>query len=144
MLYQFLGRKPQFNLYYGYFKDFATPVTGFNVCKISVTKSCTNQPSILLKTRSSTILPVRSLTVVSGTVYNVALSDSPAADGAFQQVDCADPTINLGSFPLTSLANGETACYKNTMTVPLAQNGTKDTVTATANTADAGSRCCTD
>lgn len=119
-------------------KDFATPVTGFNVCKISVTKSCT-QPT--LNTAEDKIIYNIAGQVTNsgfGTVYNVALSDSPAADGAFQQVDCADPTINLGSFPLTSLANGETACYKNTMTVPLAQNGTKDTVTATANTADAG------
>lgn len=118
-------------------KDFATPATGFNVCKIEVTKACT-QPR-LNSAEDHIIYDIKGLVTNSGfgTVYDVTLSDNPAADGAFQLVDCTTDA-NLGSFPLASLANGEVACYKNTMTVPLAQNGTKDTVTATANTADAG------
>jgi hypothetical protein len=32
-----------------------------------------------------------------GQVFNIALSDSPAADGAFQRVDCTDPSMVLGT-----------------------------------------------
>lgn len=118
-------------------KDFAMPSGGFNVCKIAVTKACT-QPT-LNSAQDHIIYAIQGQVTNSGfgTVYNVALSDSPAADGTFQQVDCTTGA-SLGSFPLSTLGSGESVCYKNTMTVPLAQNGTTDTVSATANTADAG------
>lgn len=112
-------------------KDFATPSGGFNVCGIDVTKNCTNPR---LNAAQDRIIYDISGTVIAngGTVHNVALSDNPAADGEFSLVDCTDNSIVLGSFPLTTL-NG-TACYTNTQTVLLSQNGLTDTVTATANT----------
>jgi hypothetical protein len=118
-------------------KDFATPEAGFNVCAIEVTKACTNPR--LNADQDMIIYDISGgVTAIGGTVFNVTLSDSPDADGAFQEVDCADPSIVLGSFPLTSLDSGVEACYLNTITVALDQNGLTDTVTARANTESDG------
>jgi hypothetical protein len=117
-------------------KDFATPESGFDVCSIDVTKNCTDPR--LNSTEDMIIYDIKGKVTNDGfgTLYNIGLSDSPAADGAFQVVDCTtgDP-IDSQTFPLTSLAGGGTeACYLNTITVPLAQNGLTDTVTVTSNT----------
>jgi hypothetical protein len=114
-------------------KDFVGP-REFNTCNVEVTKACTNPR--LNGAQDRIIYDIMGkVTAVGfgGNLHNIALSDSPTADGAFDHVDCADSTNSLGSFPLASL-NGE-ACYKNTITVLLAQNGLSDTVTVTANTA---------
>lgn len=118
-------------------KDFVGP-RAFATCNIEVTKLCTNPK--LNTAQDRIIYDIRGKVSASGfgsNIFNIALSDSPPADGAFQWVDCTDPTMVLGSFPLASL-NGD-ACYKNTMTVLLSQNGLSDTVTATANTQANGS-----
>jgi hypothetical protein len=117
-------------------KDFVGP-HAFDTCNIEVTKSCTNPR--LNAAQNRIIYDISGKVTASGfgsNLFDVALSDSPVADGAFQWVDCADPSTVLGSFPLATL-NGD-ACYKNTMTVLLTQNGLKDTVTATAHTQDNG------
>lgn len=117
-------------------KDFVGP-RAFSTCTIEVTKNCANPHLNLAQT--AIIYDITGKVSASGfgsNVFDVALSDSPAADGPFSWVDCADNSVVLGSFPLDTL-NGE-ACYKNTMTVPLDQNGLKDTVTATAYTQDNG------
>ena len=113
-------------------KDFATPEEGFNLCGIEVTKECANPR--LNQAQNMIIYDISGKVTTKGAVFNVALSDSPPADGAFQRVNCEDPSEVIGTFPVTSLAAGEEACYKNTITVPLDQNGLSDTVTATANT----------
>lgn len=111
-------------------KDFAN--SGFPVCSVSVTKACTN--GRLTAAQDGFIYDIKGKVSNSGhgTLYNVRLSDSPAADGAFQEVDCETGAATGNTFPLGSLT-GET-CYQATMTVPLNQNGVSDTVTATANT----------
>lgn len=120
-------------------KDFAVPADGFNVCSIDVTKACVNPR---LNTAQDSIIYDINGKVTNdgfGTLYDVALSDAPSADGAFQWVDCSDPGVVLGAFPLDSLAGGGEACYKNTMTVPLEDNGLTDVVTVTSNTVSDGS-----
>lgn len=118
-------------------KDFVGP-HAFNTCTVEVTKACTNARLDTAQTHIK--YDISGKVTASGfgsSLFDVALSDSPAADGTFQQVDCADSSKVLGSFPLDTL-NGD-ACYKNTITVLLTQNGLSDTVTATANTQDNGS-----
>jgi hypothetical protein len=118
-------------------KDFVLPTGGFAVCNITVTKACANPR--LNAAQTHIIYDISgSVTPNGGTVYNVSLSDNPAADGAFKRVTCGT-TTQIGTFPVTSLDNGVQACYLNTMTVPLNQNGLSDTVTATANTEADGS-----
>lgn len=107
-------------------KDFA--LGAFNVCDIAVTKVCENPR--LSASQTSIVYDIRgTVSSVGGTVLNVALSDSPPADGDFAAYNC-DTQASLGNFPLASL-NG-TVCWSNTITVPLEENGTDDTVTATA------------
>ena len=113
-------------------QDFATPAEGFTLCNIDVTKNCTNPR--LNAAQDAIIYDISGTVTATGNVSNVTLSDNPPADGAFQRVDCADPTMVIGPFPLASLNSGEVACYLNTITVPLGQNGLSDTVTATAET----------
>jgi hypothetical protein len=115
-------------------KDFAVPENGFNVCSIDVTKNCVNPR--LNEAQDSIIYDISGKVTNDGfgILYDVALSDVPPADGAFQWVECLDSDTVLGTFPLESLAGGGEACYKNTITVPLADNGTSDTVTVTSNT----------
>jgi hypothetical protein len=67
-----------------------------------------------------------------GSVFDVSLSDNPTADGNFNVVDCVTGVDSGTDFPLTSLSGD--ACYANTITVPLNQNGTSDTVTVKAYT----------
>lgn len=109
-------------------KDFAGG--GFPVCGIDVTKVCSNPR--LNQAQDSIIYDITGKVTNDGfgTVSNVTLTDDPAADGDFLEVDCAtnEPTGN--EFPLASLATE--ACYLNTITVPLLSNGTSDTVTASA------------
>lgn len=115
-------------------KDFVGP-HAFSTCKIEVTKNCTNPR--LNTAQDRIIYDIGGKVTASGfgsSLFDITLSDSPPADAAFQQVDCSDPTSVLGSFPLATL-NGD-ACYKNTMTVLLTQNGLSDTVTASGNTQD--------
>jgi hypothetical protein len=121
-------------------KDFATPAEGFNVCKIEVSKVCSN--ARLNATQDMIIYDISGAVTNSGfgTLFDVTLSDAPPADGAFARVNCADPSIVLGAFPLDSLAgSGTQACYKNTITVDLDDNGLSDTVTVTSNTEPDGS-----
>jgi len=115
-------------------KDFVGP-HDFSTCNIEVTKVCANPR--LDANQTHIIYDISGQVTASGfgsNVFDVGLSDDPVADGAFSEVNCADSTDVLGSFPLATL-NG-TACYKNTMTVTLANNGQDDTITATANTGD--------
>jgi hypothetical protein len=112
-------------------QDFAVPNEGFQTCNIEVTKTCAAPR--LNEAQDAIIYDISgTVTANGGTVFDVTLSDDPAADGAFQRVDCADPSQVLGTFPLDSL-NG-VACYSNTITVPLTSNGLSDTITAEANT----------
>ncbi len=121
-------------------KDFATPKDGFNVCKIDVTKYC--EKPRLNSTEDKIIYDIKGQVENSGfgTVYDVTLVDTPAADGDFAWVDCTTG-VSLTQSPLGTLstlaANG-IACYTNTFTVPLDKNGADDTIKATAYTADAG------
>lgn len=114
-------------------KDFVGP-REFDTCKLEVTKNCTNPR--LSGDQKKIIYDLTGKVTASGfgsSLFNVTLEDTPAADGLFQQVDCADLTTPVGSdFPLNSLS-GE-ACYRNTMSVDLVDNAPSDTITATANT----------
>jgi hypothetical protein len=107
-------------------KDFR--LDSFPVCAISVTKACTNPR---LNAAGTHIIYDISGTVTNdgfGTVFDVNVTDSPAFDAGSLTFD-ADPS---------SLAGGADIEYDATITVPLADNGTTDTVTATANTLDGG------
>jgi hypothetical protein len=112
-------------------QDFAVPDAGFRLCNIEVTKNCA-APRLNEAQNMITYDISGTVTSNGGTVFDVTLSDDPAADGAFQRVNCADPSQVIGTFPLNAL-NG-VACYLNTITVPLGSNGLSDTVTVTANT----------
>lgn len=97
----------------------------FPVCAITVTKDCEEDP--VLNSAGTHITYAISGTVTNdgfGPVYNVNVTDSPAFDAGSLVFD-GNPS---------SLGGGESIGYEATMTVPLAQNGTMDTVTATANT----------
>ena len=103
-------------------KDFV--LDSFPVCSISVTKSCTNPR--LNATQDMIIYDIGG-TVSNdgtGTVYGISVADNPAFDQG---------TLSLGSLPGKDDVN-----YSATITVPLIQNGTDDTVTALANTASDG------
>jgi hypothetical protein len=132
----FMAETRSSNPFNSVLKDFVGP-RSFDTCKIEVTKNCVNPR--LNDAQDHIIYDISGKVTAIGfgsALFDVALSDSPAADGPFDLVDCADPTQVLGTFPLATL-NGE-ACYKNTMTVPLNQNGLSDTVTAIAYTGDNG------
>lgn len=119
-------------------KDFASPSEGFNLCSIDVTKNCSNPR--LNNTSDAIIYDIsgKVQNIAAGSVFNIALSDSPAADGLFQRVDCTTGTV-IDNFPFAGpLAGGAEVCYKNTMTVPLHQNGLSDTISATANSKSDG------
>lgn len=125
-------------------KDFATPASGFNLCGIDVTKACTNPRLVNEDTQIRYDIGGTVENIGFGQVFDIALSDVPAADAAFQRVNCATSAV-LGSFPFAGpLAAGGEVCYRNTITVPLAQNGLMDTVTATANTESGGGLALTD
>jgi len=115
-------------------KDFAGG--SFPVCSISVTKSCVNPQLTPAEDEIVYTITGQVINDGFGTVYDVDLVDSPAADGAFAEIDCGTSIATGNYFPLTSLTTS--TCYSNTITVPLAQNGTSDTVTATAWTASVG------
>jgi len=114
-------------------KDFR--LDSFPVCAISVTKACNNP---VLNAAQTMITYDISGTVTNdgfGTVYNIGVSDSPAFDSGSLQWS-GDPS---------SLAGGASIDYSATITVPLAQNGPMDMVTATANTqSDNGGTALTD
>jgi hypothetical protein len=115
-------------------KDFASPAEGFHLCEVDVTKACANPR--LNDTNDKIIYDISGQVenIAGGSVFNVALSDAPPADGAFQRVDCTTGTF-IDNFPFPGpLVGGQIICYKNTLTVPLDQNGLSDTITATANT----------
>lgn len=117
-------------------KDFVGP-RAFNTCDVEVTKACTNPR--LNAAQDRIIYDISGKVTATGfgsNVFDVALSDSPTADGPFHVVDCTTGTATGSDFPLATL-NGD-ACYKNTITVLLSQNGLSDTVTATANSQDNG------
>lgn len=115
-------------------KDFATPTSGFNVCGINVTKDCSNPR--LNSTEDKIIYDIAGMVTNNGfgTLYNIGLTDAPAADGVFKWVNCDDSSEQLGTFPLSSLVGAATACYQNTITVLLGNNGLTDTVTVESNT----------
>lgn len=115
-------------------KDFAGG--GFPVCDISVTKECSNPR--LNDAQNKIIYDITGKVTNDGfgDVHNVSLSDDPAADGAFQVVNCSNNEPLGTNFPLETLSTE--ACYLNTITVDLDKNGTSDTVTAAANTAADG------
>jgi hypothetical protein len=125
-------------------KDFADPGAGFNLCSIGVTKECSTAVLNAAQTHITYTIRGTVTNTGSGTVHNVALSDNPAANGVFQEVVCGNPATPADSdndgdntFPLLSLAGGSSACYSNTITVPLA-TGNSDTVTVTANSKSDG------
>lgn len=104
-------------------KDFV--LDSFPVCSISVTKECNNPR---LNSAQDMIIYDITGTVTNdgfGTVFNLTVEDSPAFDQG---------TLNLGD-----LTGGASTDYSATITVPLAQNGTMDVVSATANTSSDGS-----
>lgn len=72
-----------------------------------------------------------------GALQNVALSDNPATEGVFQAFACdanGRPTgATTGDFPLASLAEGASVCYRATFLS--ATSGPSDTVTVTADSA---------
>lgn len=111
-------------------KDFANG--GFPVCGIDVSKTCSNPR--LNEAQDRIIYDITGKVTNSGfgTVFNVALSDNPEADGAFELVDCETNEPLNQQFPLASLSTE--ACYRNTITLTLEEKGSSDTVTATANT----------
>lgn len=118
-------------------KDFVGP-RDFDTCSLNVTKSCVNPR--LNNAQDMIIYDIQGTVTAQGfgaAMYDVALTDNPPADGAFQWVDCNDSANVLGTFPLAELTGN--ACYLNTITVPLAQNGTTDTVTVTGTTEDGDS-----
>jgi hypothetical protein len=103
-------------------KDFR--LDSFPVCAISVTKACDNPR---LNAAQTHIIYDISGTVTNdgfGSVFNVNVTDAPAFDAGSLEFD-ANPS---------SLAGGASIGYDATITVPLADNGPTDTVTATANT----------
>lgn len=104
-------------------KDFR--LDSFPVCAISVTKTCSGGTLNAANTMITYDVTGMVTNDGFGTVYNVGVSDSPAFD-AGSLMWSGDPT---------SLAGQTSIGYSATITVPLAQNGTGDTVTATANTA---------
>jgi hypothetical protein len=113
-------------------KDFVGP-REFNTCNVEVTKACSNPR--LNTAQTHIVYDISGQVTASGfgaSLFDIALTDTPAADGAFERVQCPPDSGSLGTFPLDSLSGS--ACYKNTITVPLAQNGLSDTVTVTANT----------
>ncbi len=116
-------------------KDFS--VGGFPVCSINVTKEC--MPGALNEAETHITYPIRGMVTNDGwgTVHGVALTDNPAADGAFEVATCGDYIGTGNYFPMTSLTGH--ACYINTITVPLLDNGPSDTVTATAYSAPGSS-----
>jgi hypothetical protein len=118
-------------------KDFAIPGGGFNVCGIKVTKACGT--GAVNATQDGITYPISGKITNSGfgKLYDITLVDSPALPTAFQRVKCdANDPATPGAFPLAELAGGEVACYTNTMTVALLDNGKNDTVTVSANTED--------
>jgi len=118
-------------------KDFAIPSGGFNVCGIKVTKACGT--GAVNTTQDGITYPISGKVTNSGfgTLYDITLVDSPVLPTAFQRVKCdATDAATPGPFPLAQLAGGEVACYTNSMTVALVDNGKNDTVTVSANTED--------
>ena len=108
-------------------KDFV--LDAFPVCAISVSKACTNPR---LNNAQDMIIYDITGTVTNdgfGTVYDITVTDNPAFDTDSLSFD-GDPS---------SLAGNAGIDYWATITVPLNQNGTMDTVTASANTAADGS-----
>lgn len=107
-------------------KDFV--LDAFPVCAISVTKACAN-PRLNALDDMITYDIIGAVTNDGfGTVFNVEVTDSPEFDVASLVFD-GDPS---------SLAGGASIGYSATITVPLDQNGTDDTVTAVANTSSGG------
>lgn len=106
----------------------------FPVCGIEVTKVCRN-PSLADSTHIRYEIVGKVSSTGSGTINNVALSDNPPAEGAFQAFACDAnglPTgSSTGTFPLASLAGNTDVCYKATF-LSTTNGGFSDTVTATA------------
>jgi len=78
----------------------------------------------------------------AATLYNISLSDNPAADSnqKFDVVDCATKTTDLGDFPVASLASGAEVCYKATITTQgLPSQAVTDTVSVSSNSEPDGS-----
>jgi hypothetical protein len=103
-------------------KDFR--LDSFPVCAISVTKACTNPRLNAAGTHIIYDINGRVTNDGFASVFNVNVTDSPAFDAGSLEFD-GNPS---------SLAGGASIDYDATITVPLADNGTTDTVTATANT----------
>lgn len=106
----------------------------FPICGIEVTKVCRN-PSLADSTHIRYEIVGKVSSTGSGTINNVALSDNPPAEGAFQSFACDAnglPTgASTGTFPLASLAGNTDVCYKATF-LSTTNGGFTDTVTATA------------
>lgn len=117
-------------------KDFVGP-RDFETCSIDVTKTCENPR--LNFAQDMIIYDIKGKVTASGfgsSLHDVSLSDNPAADGVFKVVDCTSGVPTGSNFPLSTLSGD--ACYSNTMTVPLNENGRSDTVTVTGNTLAGG------
>ncbi|PLX81608.1 MAG: hypothetical protein C0616_04755 [Desulfuromonas sp.] len=113
-------------------KDFV--IDSFETCSIDVTKNCANPQ---LNNANDMIIYDITGSVINngfGTVYDIVVTDNPAFDsGSLDYVQCND--LLTPQSP-DSLAGGASICYTATTTVTLANNGTSDTVTATANSVD--------
>ena len=123
-------------------KDFADPSGGFNLCSINVDKSCGNGLLVNNQTQFQFTITGKVTNTGPATLYNISLSDNPAADNNqhFDVVDCATKTNDLGDFPYASLASGAEVCYKATITtVGLPSQAVTDTVSVTSNSAPDGS-----
>jgi hypothetical protein len=122
-------------------KDFADPAGGFNLCSINVDKSCGNGALVNNQTQLRFTITGKVQNTGAATLYDVSLSDNPAADNnqKFDVVDCATKTNDLGDFPVSSLASGAEVCYKATITVALTTQAVPDTVSVTSNSESDGS-----
>ena len=115
-------------------KDFVAGA--FPACSVKVTKQCSDPELSSDETFITYTITGEVVNDGGGMLHDVALSDDPAISDPFTVVDCTTGLPVAGaSFPLLTLAGGDTVCYKNTFSVPLAQNGPTDTVTVTAHTA---------
>lgn len=103
-------------------KDFV--LDAFPLCSIDVTKACTNPRLNLAETMIIYDISGKIINDGAGTIYNVGVTDNPAFDSG---------SLSYGG-STGSLIGGADLSYSATITVPLAQNGPSDTVTATGNT----------
>ena len=124
-------------------KDFAIPGGGFNLCSVSVTKSCVDGRLTTAQDEMKFTIKGEVKNTGAATIYDVTLSDNPAVDLVngeqhFDAIDCTS-LQNVGAFPITSLASGAKICYQATITSVLRSQNFQDTVSVSANSEADGS-----